>query len=76
MWTFEAEGTIRSTPVLGSEQVSVGSWDSNVYGASKSTGDQQWAFETGGKVDSSTAIADGTVYVGSNDGTVYALAEQ
>lgn len=73
VWTFEAKGNIRTTPVLAGEMVYVGSWDGSVYAVDTESGDEEWSFETGGRVDSSPAVADGVLYVGSADHHTYAL---
>lgn len=72
-WTFEANGSIRTTPVHADDLVYVGSRDANVYAVNTDSGEQQWAFETGGEIKSTPAIADGVLYVGSGDNHVYAI---
>lgn len=73
IWRFDADGRIRTTPVLANELVYVGSHDGNIYGIDRESGARRWAFGTGGRVDSSPAVADGSLYVGSADQQVYAL---
>lgn len=73
VWTFEADGKIRTAPVLAGGVVHVGSWDGSVYAVDAKSGEQNWAFETDGKVNSSPAATGGALYVGSDDQHVYGI---
>ncbi|MEF2245651.1 S-layer homology domain-containing protein [Paenibacillus sp. IITD108] len=74
-WTFAAEGSIYSTPAIGTDgTLYVGSYDGKLYAIDSRTGRLKWSFVTEGAIASSPAIgADGTIYVGSGDGRLYAL---
>lgn len=73
--SWEAGGSIRTTPTLGSDgTVYVGADDSNVY-AFASGGATVCVWNTAGIVRSSPALGtNGVLYVGSDDGNLYAFA--
>jgi len=71
-WTFDAHGPVRSTPVIASGLVLVGSGDGNLYALDAETGREAWKLTTGGPVDSSPAVARCTVFFASRDRKVYA----
>lgn len=72
-WTFHADDSIRSTPVLSAGHVLVGSWDGHLYGLNDETGEERWSIETDGKLDASAGATGDTVYFGSTDGSVYGV---
>lgn len=72
-WTFRANDKIRTTPVLSSPHVFVGSWDGTLYALEETAGEIDWSIETDGKIDSSPAVAGDTIYFGSGDGSVYGV---
>ena len=68
-WTFQAEDTIDTNPVIDKNGVIYfGCDDRNLY-AINPDGTLKWTFETGSTIYGSPAIAkDGTIYVGCWDG--------
>ena len=78
MWGFTADGAIRSSPSISTEDgmLYFGCDGGQVYGLDARTGRKQWEYKTDGKIDVCPAIADGVVYVSSDDGHVYALASR
>ncbi len=73
-WTFNTDGPIFSTPVVGADgTVYIGSADFVFY-AIRPDGKLKWSFRTGKLIDSAAALsADGRVYVPGGDGYLYAL---
>ncbi len=74
-WTFQTDGTIRSSPAIGKDgTVYFGSLDQHIY-ALHPDGTLKWKYKTEGEIQSSPALgADGTVYIGSDDNHLYALS--
>jgi outer membrane protein assembly factor BamB/serine/threonine protein kinase len=72
-WTFETDGSVKSSPAVVDDTVYVGSTDNRVYALDATDGTVQWGSPTDDSVFSSPAVVDDTVYVGSTDGSVYAL---
>ncbi len=76
LWTFTSGGSIRSSPVIGSDgTIYIGNYgDCKVY-ALNSNGTLKWAYTTGGTIYGAPAIgSDGTIYIGNyGDSKVYAL---
>lgn len=73
LWTFAAEQSIVSSPVIVDGRVFVGSDDGNVYALDLATGARVWSFATDDIVEAPPLVHDGTVYVGSSDFFLYAL---
>jgi len=73
-WTFETDGQIDSSPVIGPNGVIyVGSYDGNLY-AIGPEGDMRWKYETSSVISSTPAIAeDGSVYFGTGDERFFSL---
>jgi len=77
LWKVKVAGDInaglRSSPVVDTARVYVGSLDGNVYAFDRTSGKQAWKFQTGGSVWAPALVADGLVYIGSEGGSFYAL---
>jgi outer membrane protein assembly factor BamB len=73
LWTFRTEDEVRSTPVIGSGRLYVGSYDGKVYALTLARGEKVWAFDAGDAVEAPPLLLDGTVYVGSLEGRFFAL---
>jgi outer membrane protein assembly factor BamB len=73
LWSFRTGDEVRSSPVIGSGRVFIGSYDGKVYALSLAKGEEIWAFDTGDAVEAPPLFLDGTVYVGSLDGVFHAL---
>ena len=73
-WNYTANGSISSSPVIGSDgTIYFGSWDGHLY-ALNPNGTQKWNYTAGSIISVSPAIAsDGTIYFGSWDNKTYAL---
>jgi PKD repeat protein len=76
LWTYPAGGSMRGSPVIGSDgTLYIGnSGDNNIY-ALNPDGALKWSYTTGGKIYGSPAIgSDGTIYFGNyGDKKVYAI---
>lgn len=74
VWVFDgAQEAIRSSPVVASGVMYVGSDDGRMYAVDLLTGEELWKWETDGRIRSSPAIADGAIFFGSFDGLLYAV---
>jgi outer membrane protein assembly factor BamB len=73
VWTFDALGSVDSSPAICGDKVIVGSEDGRLYMIRLSDGGKLWSYEIGRPVTSSPAVAKGMVVVGSDDGYLYAF---
>lgn len=73
LWTFKAQGPVKSSAAIVGDRVFVGSDDMHLYALDRAKGTQVWAFKTEGGVESSPLWLEGRVYFGSSDSHVYAL---
>lgn len=74
LWTFKAEKSIRSTPVMDDKDVLyVGSNDGYVYAINSADGSLVWKYFIGHEIETKPALSDTLLYVGSADGKEYAL---
>ncbi len=81
VWTYEAEGSVHSSPAMKDNKIIFGSFDSRVYCLNALTGENFWTYETGRDttyyvwlgVQASPAIEDDKVYIGSRDALIYCL---
>ncbi len=73
-WRYKTNGSIDSSPSIGSDgTIYVGSTDKNLY-ALNPDGTLKWKYLTGGYMFSSPAIGPTeTIYVGSQDSYIYAI---
>ena len=87
VWTFKADGRIRSSPRIANGVAVFGTIRGSVYAVAVADGRERWRFETDGyRIDSAAAGFDRTsviasptvsgdlVYIGSRDGRFYALS--
>jgi len=75
-WVFlDADGSIRSSPLCGSDgTIYAGSDDYCLYAIKSSNGALKWRLPVGGRISSSPVMGfGGTLYVGSADGRLYAV---
>ncbi|HUT03467.1 MAG TPA: PQQ-binding-like beta-propeller repeat protein [bacterium] len=75
-WSFEAQGQIRSAPVISSgNEVCFGDYEHNLLYCLDSSGALLWTFETKGRIDSPAALnSDDEIVFGSWDDNLYCLA--
>ena len=77
MWTFDdTDGALAQTPLVDSDRVFVGGFDSTLYAISSDTGNEVWTIEAGNWFWGEPVIEDGTLYAPSLDGKVYAVDAQ
>jgi outer membrane protein assembly factor BamB len=72
VWSYQAGGAVRSSPVIADHMIYFGSEDGAVN-ALYTDSAWAWTYQTGGAVDSTPAVSNGVVFVGSSDRSVYAL---
>ncbi len=70
---FQAEGPIRSTPVLASGTLFFGSDDGHLYAIDARTGRLRWCYDVGAGVASSPSVVDGLVYFTAWNGDLHAV---
>lgn len=73
VWSFQVEDAVRSTPLVNSGVVYIGSYDNNLWALDAKDGSLIWKFATEGGIGSSPAYGGGTVYIGSSDHRLYAV---
>jgi eukaryotic-like serine/threonine-protein kinase len=72
-WSFQTEGPIRGSAVIGGDSLYFGSADGFAYAINKSDGRLRWRFQTGGAIAGAPAISGDTVIVVGRADHVYAL---
>jgi len=72
-WSFPANGSVVSTPVVASDRVYFGSFDGHVYALDASSGALLWNHDTGAPVTSTPALHEGRVIIGSRSYDLQAL---
>ncbi|MFZ5519317.1 MAG: PQQ-binding-like beta-propeller repeat protein [Candidatus Zhuqueibacterota bacterium] len=73
IWSFDAQFTIASTPLVTEGVVVVGNSNGTVFGLSLDHGSELWRFQTGNAIYSSPAGERGNVVFGSADHHIYCL---
>jgi outer membrane protein assembly factor BamB len=73
-WFAQTLGGVRSSPLVTSDTVYVGSLDYGFYAFSKADGSPKWKFKADRDIFSSPALGkDGNLYIGTLSGVFYAL---
>jgi outer membrane protein assembly factor BamB len=72
-WRFKAEDSVKSSAVIASGMVFIGSDDGRLYAIDAAAGKQVWAFETKDAIEAPPLVMDGIVYIGSRDTFFYAI---
>jgi outer membrane protein assembly factor BamB len=72
VWTWEAEGLLKSCPFQKDGMVFVGSWDTNLYALNQSSGNDLWMIDTGWGIESTPVVVNDLVIFASHDQHVYA----
>ncbi len=73
LWKFKTGESVKSSPVIDSNLVYVGSNDNNIYAIGLHSGQKVWEYKTDDSVEASPLYIDGTVYAGSTGGFFYAI---
>ena len=73
VWSFKSGGPVRSSPVIATGKVFVGSDDSKVYALDFTTGSKVWEFKADGPVQAPPLFYSNRVFVGSTEGAFFAL---
>ncbi|HEV3455804.1 MAG TPA: PQQ-binding-like beta-propeller repeat protein [Thermoanaerobaculia bacterium] len=73
IWTFPANGSVVSTPVVASGRVYFGSFDGHVYALDAASGALLWNHDTGAPVTSTPALHEDRVIIGSRSYDLQAL---
>ncbi len=73
LWVFPCEDEVRSSPVVASGTIYIGSYDYNLYALDALTGKMLWKYPTKGGVVSTPFVWRRMVIFGSEDGNLYAI---
>jgi outer membrane protein assembly factor BamB len=72
-WTFEAVGTLRSSPILFNDLIYIGSEDKRIYAIDKYTGVLEWSLKLDDVVATSPSVSSNTLVIGTEAGSVYGI---
>lgn len=72
-WKYDAEGDIKSSPVIYENTVYVGTTQNDVHAIALSDGTKQWSGEVSGKIFGSPAVDGVHVFTADNAGTLTAF---
>ncbi|RLF27928.1 MAG: hypothetical protein DRN01_01130 [Thermoplasmata archaeon] len=72
-WSMSFDAPLTTQPLLNSDTLYVGGWDTCLHAISVKNGDEQWSFETGWGIDSTPVEKDGVIYLSSLDNNLYAV---
>jgi outer membrane protein assembly factor BamB len=73
LWRFKTEGEVKSTPIIDSNIVYVGSNDGNIYAIDLYSGQQFWAYKTDDSVEAAPLYINGIICAGTTGGILYAI---
>ena len=73
LWSFKTEYEIKSSPVIGNDNIYIGSSDGRVYALEVETGKEIWRFDTGDDIEAPPLLYNQTIYIGSLNNEFYAL---
>ena len=73
IWTFQTDGEILSSAVIGLGKVFIGSTDQMVYALDFSTGEKIWNFAAGSTIEAAPLLLDQTLFIGTTDGSLLVL---
>jgi outer membrane protein assembly factor BamB len=73
VWTFDADGEIKSTAAVSGDTVYVTSWDQKLHAIAIETGLEKFSFPTLDVSMSSPSVFQGRVYFGSHDTQLYGV---
>ncbi|HKD74765.1 MAG TPA: serine/threonine-protein kinase [Ktedonobacterales bacterium] len=73
VWTFAAQGAIRSSPVVRDNVVYFGSHDAHLYAVALASGETIGSFSVGGFICSDPIVTEKSVIFGAEDGYIYAV---
>ena len=74
LWRKQADGPVRSSPIIAGSLLLIGSSDGNLYALEAKTGNAKWKFPADSAIASSAAVADGRVFFSSYKGSFYAVS--
>lgn len=73
LWSFKMDGRVKSSPVVASNRVLVGTSEGALCAVAIKNGAQQWTYKANSAVEAPPLVANGRVFFGSTDGTFHAL---
>jgi outer membrane protein assembly factor BamB len=73
LWTYEADGILRSSPAVTGGRIYIGSGDQHLHVLNAATGKIVWQFLTGDEIVSSAALSGVIVTFASLDGFLYGV---
>ncbi|MCB8999669.1 MAG: PQQ-like beta-propeller repeat protein [Bacteroidales bacterium] len=69
LWSFKADDSFKTSPVICKNTLVIGSTDGNVYGLTLD-GNLKWKINTGNGIESPALIVNEIVYVGNLNGVI------
>jgi outer membrane protein assembly factor BamB len=73
LWSFKTGAAVKSSAVIGSDRVFIGSDDGKLYALNFADGKQAWAFQAADAMQAPPLLVNHMVFAGSADGVFYAL---
>jgi outer membrane protein assembly factor BamB len=75
-WTFSAQESFDSSPVICGDKVAIGCDDGRLYLLDIATGNEVFSYTLGSPILSSAAIVQNHLLIGCDNGIVYAFIEK
>jgi outer membrane protein assembly factor BamB/tRNA A-37 threonylcarbamoyl transferase component Bud32 len=76
IWAFQCEDEIRGSPMVYSDKVYIGCYDSNLYALDAKNGTFLWKYPSEGGVVSRPAIFEDNLFFGSEDYRLHAIFQR
>lgn len=76
IWAFQCEDEIRGSPMVFSDKVYIGCYDSNLYALDAKNGTFLWKYPSEGGVVSKPAIFEDNLFFGSEDYRLHAIFQR
>lgn len=73
LWSFKTGAAVKSSAVIGTDRLYIGSDDGKLYALNFADGKQVWAFQAADAMQAPPLLVGNRVFAGSEDGLFYAL---
>ena len=73
LYSFQTDGGIKSSPVVSSGTIFIGSAGGVMYALNLTNGREKWNFKTRNGIEAPALLVDGALIFGTLDGTLYRL---